>query len=335
MVLTRGARITGAVVCALLALIAASWIARDLNTADGPNQLWKFWESGSSGVGQIFLATTLYDLVLVVVYVAVAVAAVRSPLAAQALVAAAVITLAIRLPSLWVARAGWARPWSVDDLRDRALWSALAALVGALVLLIVAAAGRRGLAGEYDEDDRVPTRPSLGAGITAFIFLGVAGCAALAWEGWSADRVIGVSWSAYGHRFTGESGIYMPLLGVPVGWLNVALGVLGLVAAIAAVVRAHFSRPLGLVVALVLAGMGGLFLSVALRDKLLSRLGDLNTESQLIVLTQLFYLLAGVVVLLVLARRGVRDEPGIRQAPAWRQQPGFGPPPPSSPPPGW
>ncbi|MFC4886231.1 hypothetical protein ACFPK5_13685 [Streptomyces beijiangensis] len=333
MLLTRGARVTGAVVCVLLALIAGSWIARDLNTADGPAQLWRFWESGPSGLGQASLTTTLYDLLLVVVYAAVALAALRSPLAAQALVAAAVITLVVRLPALWVVRAGWMRQWSGPDLRDRALWSAFAAIGGALVLLIVAAAGRRRADSAYDEDDRVPTRPLLGAGVTAFLFLGVAGGATLAWEGWTAFDLVDISRRAYENRFTGEAGLYTPLLGVPAGWLNVTLGGLSLVAAVAAVARARFSRPLGLVVALVLAGAGGMYLSIVLRGGLIRHLDELPARGQLLVYTQLFYLLAGVVVLAVLARRGVHDEAGD-PAPSW-QQPGFGPPPPSAPPPGW
>ncbi|MEV0093614.1 hypothetical protein [Streptomyces sp. NPDC050738] len=331
MLLTRGARVTGAVVCVLLALIVAAWIVRDLTTADGPAQLWRFWESGPSGLGQASLTTTPYDLLLVVVYVAVALAALRSPLAAQALVAAAVITLVVRLPALWVVRADWMRQWSGHDLRDRALWSAFAALAGALVLLIVAAAGRGPADGA---DDPVPTRPRLGAGVTAFVFLGVAGGAALALEGWTAVDVMDISRRAYEHRFTGEAGLYTPLLGVPAGWLNVTLGALSLVAAVAAVARARFSRPLGLVVGLVLAGAGGIFLSSMVRHKAFPHIDELPARGQLAVYLQLFYLLAGVVVLLVFARRGVSDEAGFRPAPSW-QQPGFGPPPPSAPPPGW
>ncbi|WP_328536891.1 hypothetical protein [Streptomyces sp. NBC_00344] len=341
MILTRGARIAGAVICVLLALTAVSWIVRDLTTADGPVQLWRFWEAGPSGETQAFLTTTLYDLMLVVVYVFTAVAALRSSVAGSALVSAAVITAMLRLPGLWVQNADWMSHWSSDELRFRAVLSTLVAIAGALALVIIASAGRRPAESPHEA---LPAGPVRGAGVAAGVLLALAGAAGAGWEIYWVRTTLGVSAAAYAHRFTGEAGIFMPLLGIPAGWLSVLMALLCLVAAVGAFARAPFARPLGLVAAAGLTASGALSLSLVLRLDLLTHFADRGLREQLSIAGGLFDLLAGVVVLLVLAGRG--DSAGAGGALPFRPRPGsyghagpggggYGPPPPSSPPPGW
>ncbi|MEV6791072.1 hypothetical protein AB0M87_03540 [Streptomyces sp. NPDC051320] len=340
MILTRGARTTGAVVCALLALTVLCWVVRDLSTADGPVQLWRFWEAGPSGMAQASLTTTLYDLMLVVVYAVVAVAALRSPVAGSALVAAAVVTLVLRVPGLWVQNADWMGHWSSDELRFRALVSTLIALAGAFALIITVAAGRRPADGAQRA---LPTPPGRGPAVTAGLLLLLAALVGAGWEiYWIRTLLLGVDPKVYSYRFTGQEGIFMPLLGVPAGWLAVLMTLLRVVAAIGAFARAPFARPLGMVAAAGLTASGALSSSLALRLHLFSHFADRGLRDQLSLLTGVFALVAGVVVLVLLAMKG-ESVTARRPQPLWQQPAGQGggfgpplsPPPPSSPPPGW
>jgi hypothetical protein len=341
--LTRGARITGAVLCAVLALIVCAWIVRDLSTAADPLELWRFWTGSGSGRGPASapLTTTLEDLVLFAVYVAVAIAALRSPVAAAALVAAGVVTLVVRLPGLWVLTTSRMDLRATDELRTRALYCAFAALGLGIGLIITAAAGRRQPGAYYDSYDlyaarvQTPTRPTQGVSVLAFLLLGASAGIMAAWEIYTATELGG---RVYHDRFTGDESIYLPLLGTPVGWLTAVVVILGLTAAVGALFHAVFSRPLGLVVAVFLVGSGARGLDLAVRNELLSSLGDLPIREQLLVGSWLFELAAGAGLLLALLRRGENGVPA-RQQP----QPGYGyphagssgPPPPTSPPPGW
>jgi hypothetical protein len=345
--LTRGARITGAVLCAALALIVGGWIGRDLTTVDDPLDLWRYWTGNGSAGASDTLTTSLEDLLLFAVYVTVVVAALRSAVAAAALVAVGVITLALRLPGLWVLSTSWMGLRATDELRTRALYCAFAALGLGLGLIITAAAGRRAPGGydpyvthdAYPAHELTPTRPTQGVSVLAFLLLGASAGILAAWEVYTATEVGG---SRYLDRFTGSETVLLPLLGTPPGWLVAVIVVLALLAAFGALFHAVFSRPLGLVVAVFLLGTGGRGVDIAVRNELLSRLGDLPTRDQLLVLSWLFELAAGAVLVMALGRRGERDEVS-GGAPVWQQprsgwgypQSCGGPPPPTSPPPGW
>ncbi|WP_327325876.1 hypothetical protein OG735_27885 [Streptomyces sp. NBC_01210] len=365
MTLTRGARITGAVLCAALALIVAAWIVRDLTTAADPLDLWRYWTGSRRSAASTPLTTTLQDLLLFAVYVTVALAALRSPVAAAALVAAGVITLAVRLPGLWVLSSSWMDLRSADELRTRALYCVFAALGLGIGLIITAAAGRRAPGAAHDlyahglyardpyahdpyahdpyargayAHERTPTRPTQGVSVLAFLLLGASAGVLAAWEIYTATDYAG---TRYLDRFTGSTSIRLPPLGTPPGWLTAVIVVLALVAAVGALFHAVFSRPLGLVVAVFLVGMGGTGLDFAVRNELMSHLGDVGLREQLLVGSWLFELAAGAVLLPALARRGEGDTSG-GGAPAWQPQsghghpqPGYGPPPPQTPPPGW
>lgn len=353
MTLTRGARITGALLCAALALIVGGWIGRDLTTVDDPLDLWRYWTGNGSAGASAPLTTSLEDLLLFAVYVTVVVVALRSAVAAAALVAVGVITLALRLPGLCVLSSSWMGLRATDELRTRALYCAFAALGLGLGLIITAAAGRRAPGG-YDPyvshaahdahaaHELTPTRPTQGVSVLAFLLLGASAGILAAWEVYTATEIGG---SRFLDRFTGSDTVLLPLLGTPPGWLTAVIVVLALVAAFGALFQAVFSRPLGLMMAVFLLGTGGRGVDIAVRNELVSRLGDLPTRDQLLVLSWLFELAAGVVLLMALARRGEVDEVS-GGAPGWQQprrpghgygypQSGGGPPPPTSPPPGW
>ncbi|WP_142213875.1 hypothetical protein [Streptomyces sp. SLBN-118] len=338
MTLTRGARITGAVLCAALALTVGGWIGRDLTTVDDPLDLWRFWTGNVSAGAAAPLTTALEDLLLFAVYAAVAIAALRSSVAATALVAAGVVTLAVRLPGLWVLSSSWMGLRTTDELRTRALYSTFAALGLGVGLIITAAAGRRAPAaqdpysvrGPLAAHERTPTRPAQGVSVIAFLLLGTAAAVLAAWEAYTATE-IGRSRSL--DRFTGSDTVLMPLLGTPPGWLTAVTVALALAAAFGALSRAVHSRPLGLVAGVLVLGTGGRGVGIAVRNDLVDRLGDLPTRDQLLVLSWLFEVAAGLTLLVALGRRGEAD--GVPGAQPVGAAGGFGPPPPSSPPPGW
>ncbi|MGI5402695.1 hypothetical protein ACQEVG_25250 [Streptomyces sp. CA-135486] len=356
MTLTRRARITGAVLCAALALVLGVWIVRDLTSVDNPLDLLRLWTTGNDrGNAAVPLTTTLDDLVLFLVYVTVGVAALRSPVAAAALVAAGVITLAVRLPRLWVLSSSWMGLRASDELRTRALYFTFAAIALGVGLLITAVAGRRrarpGASAPYTAytaytaydayaaqaaHERTPTRPTRGVSVLAFVLLSAAAGVLAAWEVRTATRNRG---RGYPDRFTGSESMPLPLLGTPPGWLTAVIVVLALVAAFGALFHAVYSRPLGLVVAAFLLGAGGRGVDTAIRNELLPGLGDLPTWDQLLVLSWLFELTAGAVLVLALARRGESAAQGAVRPSGYGygypQGGGTGPPPPSSPPPGW
>ncbi|MFI9581371.1 hypothetical protein ACIHCQ_05905 [Streptomyces sp. NPDC052236] len=345
MTLTRRARIAGAVLCAVLALVVGAWIVRDLTTAAAPLDLWRHWTGSRGDASAAPLTTTLEDLALLAVYVTVAVASLRSAVASAALVAAGVITLAVRLPGLWVLSTSWMDLRATEALRTRALYCAFVALALGIGLLITAAAGRRPPEASYAPYDPyaaprapydpTPTRPGQGVSVLAFLLLGAAGGVLAAWEIHTAAEYGG---SLYADRITGSESLLLPLLGTPPGWLAAVLVALTLTAAVGALFHAVFSRPLGLAVAVFLVAEGGRGLATAIRYDLLTTVGDLPVREQLLVSTWLFELGAGAVLLLALARRGVSGEPAMGTAGggAGGGAGGFGaPPPPSSRPPGW
>lgn len=344
MIFTRGARITGAVLCAALAAVTVAWIVRDLGETERPVDLWWFWAGQADVRAATPPVTSLLDPVLLVVYAVVAVTVARSAVAASALFAVGVLTFAVRLPGLWVLGSSWMDGRASDELRTRALLCAFGVLGVAVALLITAAAGRRAPDAAYA---LTPTRPTQGVAVTSFLLLGAAAGIWAAWEVYWGQRL---GLDAYLGRVTGESAL-MPLLGTPPGWLNAALVLLCLAAAVGALFGAPFSRPLGMVAAALLVGLGGAALATALRYEQLGRFGELTTLEQLSLASLLFGLGAGVLALFALARRGEEDMPGAGPHGPASARPvperygegygypagggGFGPPPPSSPPPGW
>lgn len=75
---TRPARLTGAALCAVLALTSAVWILKDLAAIGSPADLAWFWAGDHHFLIRGRSATSLTDAVLLVVAVAAVVAAIRS-----------------------------------------------------------------------------------------------------------------------------------------------------------------------------------------------------------------------------------------------------------------
>ncbi|WP_069170891.1 hypothetical protein [Streptomyces griseus] len=340
MTLTRGARITGAVLCAVLGVITAGWIVRDLRAAGDPADLLRHWAGYTDVRPAALPATSQGDLVLLLVPVLVAFAALRSRVAASALVATGVVTLVLRLPGVWGIGASWTDGRYSDELRTRALIGTFVTLAAALALIVTGSAGRAQPADGYEP---LPTRPGPGAGVTAFLVLGASGAVLIAWE---IRHFLTLPARFHPDRFTGGPTVPVNLVGAPPGWSGVALALLCGVVALTALLRAVHARPLGMIAAGFLLLSGVLGIARAVHLALLDHFGDLPAEHRLAVLTSFLLAFTGAAALLVLARRGLEeDRPGHGyppQGPAGYGHPqggqpggGFGPPPPASPPPGW
>lgn len=351
---------TGAALCAVLAVIVASWLVRDIRAVDA-DQLWRYWAGFGEARPRAMPATSSLDVALLVVYVVATVAALRSAVAATVLVATGVITLAVRLPGLWGIGSRRMETLFSDDLRSRALICAFVALAAGLALLITAGAGRRPPADSYEQ---LPTRPGPGASVAAFLMLGAAGAVLIAWE----IRQMVKYPEIYPEWYVGgDARVPQGVVDPPPGWGTAALVLLCLVAGVSALFHAVHARPFGLVAATLLLPGGVLGVARVVHYDLLDDFGSLPTEAQLTLASWVFELIAALVVLTALAPRGFADvpgpygpgqgpgygppefgPPGYAPTPYQGQQPpvagygypqgggGFGPPPPpSQPPPGW
>ncbi|RII15846.1 hypothetical protein DSC45_16520 [Streptomyces sp. YIM 130001] len=307
-ILTRGARISGTVACALVALISVGWIVRDLAKADGPSRLWWMWAGLPAGFsGQELWVTGLTDLMLFPVCAAVAFTALRSPAAAPAFVAAGILTVALRLPSLWILTSDWTRLWGSEDLRGQALWSAGAQIALALTLIGLALWGWRPPARLTSHgyppppQEAAAARPSNGAAATAFIFLGAA---ALVRASWEIYRLEEYGWDVYESRLTGGRNAVLTLLSTPSAWSAAALVLIALVAAVAALSHATFSRPLGMTAATAVLVWGVLDISAAVKTDAFDSITDAPLLTQLHLSSAVLYAAAGAIVLVALSQRG-------------------------------
>ncbi|MGW1227511.1 hypothetical protein [Streptomyces sp. NPDC001478] len=357
---------TGAALCAVLAVIVACWLVRDVRAVE-VDHLWRYWtgwsDSGRTGVP----ATSAADVVLLVVYAATAVAALSSPAAGSALVAAGVVTVAVRLPGVWtIGGEQMAHAYS-DDLRSRALICAFVALAAGIGLFVTAGAGRRPT---FDTTEELPGKPGPGAAVTTFLLLGAAGAVMIAWE---IRRLVRTP-DAFPEWYVGGGRILQELTGPPPGWAAVVPALLAVYIAFTALAPAVHTRPFGLTTAALLLVSGGIQVVRAAHQDVFDHFGSLRTEDQLLVASWCFETFVALVVLLVLSPRGLPGTDGgpygpgpgygtadygapgygypppgpssyARDPGARPHTPGYGypqggggfgpPPPPSQPPPGW
>ncbi|GAB2788328.1 hypothetical protein [Streptomyces daliensis] len=320
--LARGARISGAVALAVLALLSLGWIIRDFVAATEVADVWWMWSGLPARAADGLWATSAVEPTLLVLYVVCAVTAVRSSASAGILAATGVLTVLLRVPSLWNLNADWMQ--GVDDaLRDTALYSVIAMLVLGVVLVVIAAAGRRPVtvgygqgygngygtgygygAGDPGSGAEGPARPTRGGGVVAFLLLGGAAGVLAAWEiHWWLDQ----GWGLYHRALTGERAL-VTLLAVPSSWNSWALAVLALAAAVAAVAHATYARPLGMTVGAGVLGAGVFYVSYAVKMNLFDGFGELSVQERLRVGTAVFEVVAGLLVLGALAARAARDE---------------------------
>ncbi|WP_367124220.1 hypothetical protein [Streptomyces phytohabitans] len=318
--LARGARVFGTVCLLLLALISLGWIIRDFTEADEVSHVWWMWTGVPTRASGGLWTSSPFDPVLLVVYVVAAAVTPRSSSSAGILAATGTLTLALRLPSLWTLNADWMQ--GVDEgLKSKALFSSLGAVVLGAALVVAVVVGRRpadgpgpygstygsGAYGGYgpalpaDPADGPPGRPATGAAVTAALLLGVSAAVLVSWE---IDTWRRQDWEAYEMTLTGERTL-ISLLSPPAALSSWLLAALLLVAAGAAAARATFARPLGLVTGGVLLGTGVLFTTLVVKERLMEHYGDLSLREQLSINTHYFYVVAGLGILLTLARRAV------------------------------
>ncbi|MFE7515307.1 hypothetical protein ACFU8I_29370 [Streptomyces sp. NPDC057540] len=311
MTVTRPARLTGAALCAALALIAAVWILQDLAELGSPADLARYWTGDHRVLIRGRSATSLIDPVLLAAYAAAVVAALRSRHAASALAAAGTVTLALRLPGLWAHDSG-------------ALVTALLELALAAGLVLTAAVGRRRADVPYE---REPTRPRTGPAIAAGVLLALAALLVTLWElYWAGELPTEFTVD----RFTGGRSVVKAVLAPPPGWLSVIAVALYGTAAVSCFLRARHGRAFGLLAAAFLTAGGAAGVARAVRHETLTRLGDLTSAGSADLLTSVFELLAGLAVLVLLAGRGVPAA-----APGHHPAAGAPPAPPYPRPPGW
>ncbi|MEU0150192.1 hypothetical protein ABZ119_30250 [Streptomyces sp. NPDC006288] len=323
MILTRGARVTGAVLCAVLAAVVAGWIVRDLRAVGDAPALLRYWAGYTDGWPKELPATLQADPVLLVVHVLALIAALRSSVAASTLVATGLVTLVLRLPGVWTIGSSWMDARYGDELRTRALVGTFVTLAAALALVVTGAAGRRR---PEDMCEPRPTRPGRGAGVTAFLVLGTSGAVLIAWE---VRQLFTLPDDFYPDWFIGGRHIPAGLTAAPPGWSGVALGVACLVVAWTALFRAVHARPLGMTVAGLLLVSGACGIARAVHNTWLEHFGEVPAEGKLIMLTSFLLASAGATALLVLAGKGSesadeRDQEYGGYGPPRAGTPGYG-----------
>lgn len=308
-VLARGARAAGGIICVVLIATEIIWIGRDIGNV-GVKDTFLTW------VGRIFpgqehapLGTSITDVILVIIYLGALLAAAK-PIASGAFVTAGVFTLLFRLPLLWIMTEDETRGL---HLRDRALFTAIGAVLAAVALIVVAAAGRRPVVSPADGEPPAP--PRTGPAIFGGLLLMFLALASLAWEAYyiqhfTSDRMGPFS---YWRQFTGKqpSGV---LLAPPGFWIDWVVIVLCMVAAVQAFARKPVARPLGMALGWVLAGYAVYTLDLYAKQKMLFEFGDLDTTDILQQLTSVAEVVAGVLIILLFALRGTY-RPSV--VPAW------------------
>ncbi|QHC27324.1 hypothetical protein GR130_33730 [Streptomyces sp. GS7] len=350
--LTRGARDAGGLVCLVLALLGAVWIARDAAVARRPAELWWGWLGAPPAPHAAAIpVTSLYDPLLVLGGSAVAIAVRRRAVAAPgALLALAAATVLLRIPQLWIPllRPPGARSSQGVDgaLADWAEGVAIAQLVLAAALFAVVAAGRRPVRGElsavvpaaygvvheappYGAETGAAGRPRPGPARVAAVSLGAAALALIAGQ---LYRWRQLGWDAYREGLLGGALDGRALLEPPPHWQAAALALLALGAAVAMLRRARWARPAALAAGTLLLVRSAAVLALAVRAGEVARWAELCGAAVVALL--------GLAAVYAAARPGVRDAAADRPGPVayggdGTARPRRAPPPPSTLPPGW
>ncbi|NLU72118.1 hypothetical protein HCC61_05365 [Streptomyces sp. HNM0575] len=316
--LRPGARIAGAVLLAALAVLDLAWIARDFGQATDVTDAWWMWSGLIFRAQDGIWASSFVEPTLLVLYTVCAATAAVSSAAGGVLVSTGVLTILLRVPTLWNLNASWVKGGVSDALRNQVFTSVIAMLVVGVALIVLAAAGRRSVPRADGDDggdgalggtgatgatggtrDDPPARPTRAGGLTACVLLTVVAAVLLSWE---IHSVTEQGWELYSHHFTGDRAL-ATLLAVPDSWYGCALALVCLPAAVAARARAPYSRPLGMTVCGPLLGLGLFRLSFGIRSGLLGGFGEIAARDQLWLCTALFDVLAALGVLLALAGR--------------------------------
>ena len=237
--LASGARRVGALVCGVLAIVEAGWVAQDVSVVGGDG-LWQVWAGLAVPVGGAPLNTSVVDAALIGLYVVTAVAAFRA-VAAGAFVAVGVVTLALRAPAVLILGGQWDGSL---DVQGQLVLTAVGEVLGAVVLLVTVVRGRRVLPGREPS----PPRPAAGvaAGLLLLVVAGMMGA-------WQFSRMAGLDGTEQppGFFWRTVTGGYLvnALLGTPFGWLSWSTVGLCAAAAVASMTRTPWARPMGIAVA--------------------------------------------------------------------------------------
>ncbi|MCZ4120045.1 hypothetical protein [Streptomyces sp. H39-S7] len=303
-VLARGARVAGGIILVVLIATEIIWIARDIGNAGVKDTFLTWIGRIFAGQGHAPLGTSITDLILLVVYLG-ALVAVTKPAAAGAFVTVGLLTFFYRLPLLWIMNEDITEGL---PLRDRALYTALGAVIASVALIVIAAAGRRPAVSPADGEPPAP--PRSGPAVFAGLLLTLFALAAVAWEAYYIDRFTSERMGpfSYWRQFSGQrpSGV---LLAPPGFWIDWSTAVLCMVAAVQAFARKPMARPLGIVLGWVLAAYAVYTLNVYAKQELLFEFDDIGTPDILQQLTSLAEAAGGLVVIVLLALRGRQRPP--------------------------
>lgn len=303
--LRPGAHTAGALLLSALALLNLGWIVRDFDKAANVTDAWWMWTGLLFRAQDGIWASSFVEPTLLVLYTVCAVTALLSSAAAGILVSTGVLTVLLRVPTLWNLNAGWVQGGVSDGLRIKVLISVIAMLVLAVALIVTAAAGRRPVSDAEDAASRgtreaAPARPTPARGFAASAMLAAVAVVLFSWEFHSWHQQ---GWELYSHHLTGDR-VLVTLLAVPESWYGISLALMCLSASVAAFTRSGFSRPLGMTVSAPLVALGLFHLSFTVKAGLLDDFAALALRDQLRLATAVFEILVAFALLLALAGRG-------------------------------
>ncbi|WP_070014525.1 hypothetical protein [Streptomyces nanshensis] len=141
--LRPGARAAGAVLLAALAALDLAWIVRDFDKATAVADAWWMWSGLIFRAQDGIWASSFVEPTLLVLYTVCAVTAAVSSAAGSLFVSTGVLTILLRVPTLWNLNASWVQSGVSDGLRTKVLVSAIAMLVVGAALIVLGAVGRR------------------------------------------------------------------------------------------------------------------------------------------------------------------------------------------------
>jgi hypothetical protein len=345
--LGTNARMTGALICAVLLVVEIAWTVRDINAVGFHDTVWGWLNLQLPGSKHALLATGGLDGVLVAVLAGAFVCAWR-PGAAWAFVTAGLFAAVFRLPALWVFTADWSQG---APLRGRALATGIGFAVAGVALVLLGLLGRQPV---LPGGSGVPARPPRrGPAVAGGVVLLLLAAELVGWQLYDLQKYNdeGYPPHLYKHLLTGE-GTLSSLLDAPFVWASWVLVVLSVAAAVTAFRGAPLARPLGMAIG------GAMFFNAVVAldawhtEKMLFTFGSLPDSMKSQQVTLVFELVAGLLLFVLFVMRGNRivrpnspwNPPGPRYGqPGWGVPPqqapqgqwppapapgGFGPPPP-------